>query len=145
MALFNPSRDDVRTFFIDSWRRRRTGGVLTPLETMAADLVEEHPEYQDELEAPDAAQRDYTVEGGRTNPFLHLSMHLAIREQISIDHPPGIRAAWDLLCSSHDPHAATHIIMEALGEVIWEAQRLGKPFDNDHYLDLIRRQATRDR
>lgn len=145
MALFNPSRDDVRAFFTDAWHKRRSGGVLTPLETMAADLVEQHPEYQHDLEDPEAARREYTVEGGRTNPFLHLSMHLAIEEQVSIDHPPGIRAAWDLLCSNHDPHAAAHVIMEALGEVVWEAQRLGTPFDNDHYLDLIRRHATRNR
>lgn len=142
--MFNPSRDQVRTFFIEAWRKRREGGVLTPLETMAADLVEWHPEYQGDLTDPEASQREYTVEGGRTNPFLHLSMHLAIAEQLSIDHPPGIRAAWQTLVLRHDEHEAAHIIMEALGEVVWEAQRLGTPFDNDHYLDLIRRHATRD-
>jgi hypothetical protein len=144
MALFNPSKEQVRSFFTETWHKRRTGGVLTPLETMAADLIEQHPEYQPDLESPDAAEREYTVEGGHTNPFLHLSMHLAIQEQLSIDHPPGIRAAWTQLLRSHDEHAAAHVIMEALGEVVWEAQRLGKPLDNDHYLDLIRRHATRD-
>ncbi|CAM5217620.1 hypothetical protein CDEF62S_01029 [Castellaniella defragrans] len=144
MAIFNPSKDQVREFFADAWRKRREGSVLTPLETMAADLIVQHPEYQEDIESPDAAQREYPVEGGRTNPFLHLSMHLAIQEQLSIDHPPGIRAAWQQLLRGHDEHAAAHIIMEALGEVVWEAQRLGKPLDNEHYLDLIRRHATRD-
>jgi len=144
MALFNPSKDQVRGFFTEAWRKRREGGVLTPLETMAADLIAQHPEYQEDIESPDAAQREYPVEGGRTNPFLHLSMHLAIQEQVSIDHPPGIRTAWRQLLRSHDEHTSAHIIMEALGEVVWEAQRLGKPLDNEHYLDLIRRHATRD-
>lgn len=141
--MFNPSKEQVRTFFTEAWRKRRAGGVLTPLETMAADLIERHPEYQDDLQDPDAAERDYTVEAGRTNPFLHLSMHLAIQEQLSIDHPPGIRAAWNTLVQTRDEHDAAHIIMEALGEVVWEAQRLGKPLDNDRYLDLIRRYASR--
>ncbi len=142
--MFNPSKDQVREFFIGAWRKRQEKGVLTPLETMAADLVELHPEYHDDLQDPDAARRDYPVEAGRTNPFLHLSMHLAIQEQLSIDHPPGIRAAWKRLLQKHDGHEAAHIIMEALGEVVWEAQRLGKPLDNDHYLDLIRRYTTQD-
>ncbi len=142
--MFNPSKEQVRAFFTDAWRKRRVGGVLTPLETMAADLVERHPEYHEDLQDPDAAERDYPVEAGRTNPFLHLSMHLAIQEQLSIDHPPGIRAAWNALSQGRDEHEAAHVIMEALGEVVWEAQRLGKPLDNERYLDLIRRHATRD-
>ncbi|HEX7387728.1 MAG TPA: DUF1841 family protein [Castellaniella sp.] len=142
--MFTPSKEQVRDFFTQAWRKRREGGVLTPLETMAADLVAQHPEYHEDLESPDAATRDYPVEGGRTNPFLHLSMHLAIQEQLSIDHPPGIRAAWQQLLRSHTEHEAAHVIMEALGEVVWEAQRLGKSFDNDHYLSLIRRHATHD-
>lgn len=143
--MFNPSKEQVREFFTGAWRKRRDGGVLTPLETMAADLVERHPEYHDDLQDPEAATRDYPVEAGRTNPFLHLSMHLAIQEQLSIDHPPGIRAAWTALLHTHDEHEAAHIIMEALGEVVWEAQRLGKPLDNEHYLELIRRHATTGR
>ena len=144
MPIFTPSKEQVREFFTEAWRKRREGGVLTSLETMAADLAAQHPEYQEDLESPEAAQHDYTVEEGRTNPFLHLSMHLAIQEQLSIDHPPGIRAAWNQLLHSHNEHEAAHIIMEALGEVVWESQRLGKPMDNEHYLDLIRRHATRD-
>lgn len=143
--MFNPSKEQVREFFSGAWRKKLDGGVLTPLETMAADLVAMHPEYHDELLDPQAAQRDYSVEQGRTNPFLHLSMHLAIQEQLSIDHPPGIRAAWNTLRLSHDEHDAAHIIMEALGEVVWEAQRLNRPLDNEHYLELIRRHASRDR
>src|SRR5690606_2082500 len=143
--MFNPSKEQVRAFFTDAWRKRREGGVLTPLETMAADLIERHPEYHDDLQAPDAAERNYPVEAGRTNPFLHLSMHLAIQGQLSVDHPPGIRAAWNTLPKSRDEHEAAHIIMEARGEVVWEAQRPATPLVSERCLDLLRRNATRNR
>ena len=141
--MFTPSRDDVRQFFTQAWQKHRSKSVLTPLETMAVDIVLLHPEYHPILEDPDNAQAEFTVEQGQTNPFLHMSMHLAINEQLSIDQPPGIKAAYQGLLSTREPHDAIHVIMEALGEVIWEAQRLKKPLDNDHYLDLIRRHATR--
>lgn len=142
--MFNPSREQVRQFFTDAWKKHQSGGILTPLETIAAGIMDLHPEYREDLEDPEADQRDYSVEQGRTNPFLHMSMHLAIREQVSIDHPPGIRAAHQKLAASRGEHEAEHVIMEALGQVIWEAQRLGAPPDNDKYLDLILRHATRD-
>ena len=141
--MFNPTREQVRHFFINAWRTHQAGGVLTPLETMAVDLIEQHPEYHAVLNDPDSANADYTIEQGQTNPFLHLSMHLAINEQLSIDHPPGIKAAHQALTATRDTHEAAHVIMEALGEVIWEAQRLKKPLDSDHYLELIRRHASR--
>lgn len=141
--MFTPSRDDVRQFFTQAWQKHRSKSVLTPLETMAVDIVLLHPEYHPILDDPDNAQAEFTVEQGQTNPFLHMSMHLAINEQLSIDQPPGIKAAYQGLLGTREPHDAIHVIMEALGEVIWEAQRLKKPLDNDHYLDLIRRHATR--
>lgn len=143
--MYNPTREQVREFFTGAWKKHRTGAILTPLESMAVELIELHPEYHADMEHPEASQRDYAVEEGHTNPFLHLSMHLAIAEQLSIDHPPGIQAAWQALSGTHDAHEAAHIVMEALGEVVWEAQRLGTPFDNERYLELIRRHATRDR
>jgi hypothetical protein len=142
--MFNPSREQVRQFFTEAWAKHKSGGILTPLETMAARIMDEHPEYRADLEDPQARERDYSVEEGRSNPYLHMSMHLAIREQVSIDHPPGIRAAHQKLTASRGEHDAEHVIMEALGQVIWEAQRLGAPLDNEKYLDLILRHATRD-
>lgn len=143
--MFNPSREQVRHFFTDAWRKHQQSEILTPLEAMAVDWMVQHPEYHHDFSDPEAAQADYTVEDGRTNPFLHLSMHLAIAEQLSIDQPPGIKAAYEQLLSRYDPHEAIHEIMECLGEVVWEAQRLGRPFSNDTYLDLIRRRVSRDR
>lgn len=139
--MFNPSREQVRQFFTEAWRKHRENAILTPLETIAVDWALQHPEYHEDLESPDALQTDYTVEQGRTNPFLHLSMHLAIAEQLSIDQPPGIRAAYQQLAASRGEHDAVHVIMECLGQVVWEAQRLGTPFNSDTYLDLIRRKA----
>src|SRR5690606_36523678 len=101
----------------------------------------EHPEYHRDLESVEAIAANYTVEAGRTNPYLHLSMHLAIAEQLSIDQPPGIREAYQRLSARTDPHQAAHEIMECLGQVVWQAQRNGKPLDSDTYLDLIRRRA----
>jgi hypothetical protein len=141
--MFNPSKEQVRQFFTEAWRKHTTAGVLTPLEAMAAELIEQHPEYHQAMEDPLAAQAEYSVEKGQTNPFLHLSMHLAINEQLSIDQPPGIKAAYQGLLGTRSPHEAAHVIMEALGEVVWESQRLGTPFDTQAYIELIRKHATR--
>jgi hypothetical protein len=142
-TMFSPSKDDVRRFFLSAWERHRAGGVLTPLETLATDWMDAHPEYHAELSDPDSAQRDYSVEDGRTNPFLHLSMHLSIAEQVSIDQPPGIRQAFDLLRAREGDHAAHHAIMDCLGEMLWTAQRSGLPPDGAAYVDCVQRRATR--
>jgi hypothetical protein len=142
--MFNPSRDEVRRFFIETWRKERAGEVLTPLEAIAADWITQHPEYHEELSAADGAAREYPPEAGRSNPFLHLSMHLAISEQLSIDQPVGIRAAHERLAVRLDSaHEAQHAIMECLGETLWEAQRTGLPPDTDAYLQRILQRATR--
>ncbi|WP_186160631.1 DUF1841 family protein [Burkholderia gladioli] len=144
--MFNPSRDEVRRFFIDARRKQRKGEILTPLEAIAADWIVEHPEYHAELdEGEGAASREYSPEAGRTNPFLHLSMHLAISEQLSIDQPPGIRTAHEKLAARlPSAHDAQHAIMDCLGETIWEAQRTNTPPDTDAYLQRILRRASRD-
>jgi hypothetical protein len=139
--MFNPSRDESRRFLIDAWRKRREKLPATPLETLAADIVELHPEYHDLLEAGDEAlAREWTPEQGETNPFLHLSLHLAIAEQLQIDQPPGIRAACDALSAGHgDRHAALHDVLDCLAETIWRAQRNRTPPDGEAYLECVRR------
>jgi len=116
---------------------------MTPLETLAALWIAEHPEYDAELRDEQAAlAADYSVEGGRANPFLHLSMHLSISEQCSIDQPGGIRSAVEALAtrlgSLHDAH---HQAMECLGEMIWRSQRNGEPPDGATYVECVRRRA----
>lgn len=123
--FFNPSRDEARIFLFESWRKRRAGELLTPLEDLAAQLIAKHPEYHAVLEDPDRHQgQDYLPEQSETNPFLHLMMHLTIEEQISIDQPAGIRAHFARLTRKLDSeHDAQHRMMECLGEMIWQAQR----------------------
>jgi hypothetical protein len=142
--MFSPSPEQVRQFFCEVQRKHLGGEVLTPLEAIAADWIAEHPEYRDDFaDAQAAVQAQYGVEQGRTNPFLHLAMHLSIAEQVSIDQPPGIRQAVDLLArrrsSLHDAH---HEVMECLGQMLWESQRSGRPPDGEAYIDCVRRRAT---
>ena len=140
--MFNPSREQVRHFFCEAWRKHRARLPLEGAEVTAADLILEHPEYHALLENPAAAiEREFTPEGGQMNPFLHLSLHLAIAEQISIDQPRGIRAIYQALRARLDVHDAEHAILECLGEAIWRAQRQGGGIDTAAYLECLRRAA----
>mgnify|MGYP000846798976 FL=1 len=140
--MFNPSREQVRHFFCEAWQKHRARLPLEGAEVTAADLILEHPEYHALLENPAAAiEREFTPEGGQMNPFLHLSLHLAIAEQISIDQPRGIRAIYEALRARLDVHDAEHAILECLGEALWRAQRQGGGIDATAYLDCLRRAA----
>ncbi len=143
--MFAPSQNDVRRFFCATHAKRRDGAPLTPMEALAADWIAEHPEYHAELDDVDAALAAvYDVETGRTNPFLHLSMHLTITEQVAIDQPRGIKQAFELLAArSGSAHEAHHEVMECLGEMIWASQKSGLPPDGERYLECVRRRATR--
>ena len=123
--MFNPSRDDARNFLFDSWRKRREGSVLTPLEDIAAQLIAKHPEYHLLLENPEQFKhKDYIPAEGETNPFLHLMMHLTMQEQISIDQPAGIRSHFHRLTAFYkSEHDTLHRMMECLGEMLLQAQR----------------------
>ena len=139
--MFNPSRDQARDFFFDVWAKSQANTPLTGLESMALAVILEHPEYHPVLAEPERYRdHEWKPEGGETNPFLHLSMHLAIQEQVSIDQPPGIRAAAESLARRKgSEHDARHDIMECLAEVIWQAQRNRAGFDNATYLDCLER------
>ncbi|GAA4018447.1 DUF1841 family protein [Actimicrobium antarcticum] len=141
--MFTPSQDDVRRFFCATFDKHRNNTILTPLEAIARDWIAQHPEYADTLADTDAAlAADYSVERGQSNPFLHLSMHLSIAEQVSIDQPPGIRAAFLALARKRDSeHDAHHQIMECLGEMMWTSQRSGLPPDGAAYIDCVRRRC----
>jgi len=140
--MFAPSRDEARRFLIDAWKKRREGAPLSALEQIAAAIIGQHPEYHALLEAPDAnLERDFLPESGSVNPFLHLSLHLAIAEQLAINQPPGIRAQYERLRLAHgDEHPAQHAVLECLGEVLWNAQRHGAAPDAALYLACLERQ-----
>ncbi|NEX61180.1 DUF1841 family protein [Noviherbaspirillum galbum] len=139
--MFTPSQHDVRRFFCETYRKVEAGEILTPLEAIARDWIVQHPEYAGDLASVDEAlAADYSVERGRSNPFLHLSMHLSIAEQISIDQPPGIRAAFlGLAQRLGSEHNAQHEMMECLGEMIWQSQRSGLPPDGASYVECVRK------
>jgi hypothetical protein len=139
--MFTPSRDEARRFLMDAWAKYRARGALSPLEQIAVGIIALHPEYHALLESGERSLvRDYGPEGGEINPFLHLSLHLAVAEQLSIDQPPGIRAEFERLRAARaDEHAALHEVLECLGETLWQAQRLGSAPDATLYLDCLRR------
>ena len=144
--MFTPSQADVRRFFCSVYEKSRTGQPLEAIETIASQWLEEHPEYHtDFADAVSALDKMYDVEAGKTNPFLHLSMHLSISEQCSIDQPQGIRQAVELLTARRNSlHHAHHEAMDCLGQMVWESQRAGKPPDGAAYIACVQRQATRD-
>jgi hypothetical protein len=143
--MYQPSQHDVRRFFCAAYARDRERLPLEPMQAIAARWITEHPEYHAELADEAAAlQASYTVEDGRSNPFLHLSMHLSIEEQMAIDQPSGIRQAVELLAARRNSlHTAHHEVMECLGEMIWASQRSGLPPDGQAYLEAVRQRATR--
>jgi Domain of unknown function (DUF1841) len=145
--MFDPSPADVRRFFCSVHAKRLNGQPMEAIETLAGQWIAEHPEYDADLSDVDAAlaRLGAPVSATATNPFLHLSMHLSISEQCSIDQPPGIRQAVELLAARRgDLHAAHHEVMECLGTMLWESQRAGRPPDGQAYIDQVRRRATLD-
>ena len=143
--MFNPSRDQVRQFFFDTWSKFRSGRPLAGLEQTALEVILLHPEYHSTIEDSGRnAARDYAPEDGMMNPFLHLSLHLAIEEQLSIDQPPGIAAEFNRISARHgERHRALHEVLDCLGETVWRAQRLGAPPDTQAYLECLKKLTRR--
>jgi hypothetical protein len=139
--MFNPSRAEVRRFFSDAWRKYRLQVPLEGLERTAIEIILMHPEHHRLLDDPERKlERDFTPEDGAANPFLHLSLHLAIAEQLSIDQPRGIAAAYrELAGRVASEHEALHRLVECLGEVVWRAQRNATAPDERAYLECIHR------
>jgi hypothetical protein len=144
--MFSPSQADVRRFFCTVHTKRQHSAPMEAIEQLAAQWMAEHPEYDADFADLDAALAAMgQPDGGRSNPFLHLSMHLSISEQCSIDQPPGIRQAVELLTARRgDLHAAHHEVMECLGTMLWESQRSGRPPDGLAYIAAVRQRATQD-
>jgi hypothetical protein len=138
--MFNPSREQARDFFFEVWRKESERLPRTPLEDQAWQIIARHPEYHAVLSSPQRYRdKDWTPEQGETNPFLHLSLHLAILEQLGIDQPPGLQAEYKkLMLDGMDLHEADHRVIDALAETIWESQRTGLPPDGAAYLQRVR-------
>lgn len=144
--MFSPSQADVRRFFCSIYAKALAGQPLEAIETIASQWMAEHPEYNADFQDLDAALASMgEVRDGATNPFLHLSMHLSISEQCSIDQPRGIRQAVELLAHKRNSlHAAHHEAMDCLGKMLWESQQAGRPPDGNAYMACVQSRATRD-
>ncbi len=139
--MFNPSKNEVRLFFIDTWKKVKNNQILSPAEALAAYWINFHPEFHETLENTEAIlEKNFIVEQNVTNPFLHLSLHLAVSEQVSIDQPPGIKQAFLNLCTRYQSeHQACHKIFDCLTEQIWQQQHNLIDFNSKNYLDCIKK------
>ena len=139
MALFNPSRDQVRQFFFDAWAKYKKQQALTDLEAIALQVIQMHPEYHLVLDAPERyMEQAYFPEMGETNPFLHMSLHLSVLEQVAINQPIGIAEIYQALKMKHGNEAdAQHDLMDCLAESIWQAQRNGQPPNSENYMHCM--------
>ena len=134
------SRDEVRRVYLAVWKKMQQGQLLEPMEALIADVIDLHPEYHRLLDDDEAATHsDYSPEMGETNPFLHMGMHIALREQAGTDRPPGIRAVHEKLVASKGAHDAEHAMMECLGQVLWQAQRDATEPDQQAYLECLKK------
>ena len=144
MSLFSGyDRERLRGMYLSAWRKFTAHQLLEPLEAQIAAVIAEHPEYVRWLEADERALgAEFTPEGGQQNPFLHMGLHLAIREQVATDRPPGIAGVHRRLAARlGDAHAAEHAMLEPLAEALWDAQRRGLPPDERAYLERLTRLA----
>lgn len=139
--MFGDDRGQMRKVYIDAWRKHRQGSPLEPMEMMVVETIAHHPEYHDLLaDEEEALNRDFDPETGESNPFLHMGMHLAIREQVQTDRPAGINAIYrQQLSKQQDPHRVEHMMMECLARALWEAQGKGGMPDEQAYLECLRR------
>ena len=137
--IFGQNRDELRQMYVDAWQKSGNAEVLSPLESQIAAVVQEHPEYQPMLDQA-ALDTDFQPEGGQTNPFLHMGLHLAIREQVATNRPAGIAAIHQHLSQkTGDRHTAEHQMIDCLAESLWEAQSANQPPDEQKYLERLQR------
>ena len=137
--IYGQDRQELRQMYADAWRKAVDGQILSALEAQIAKVIEEHPEYVPVVRG-EQLENDYSPDGGRTTPFLHMGLHLALRDQLAVDRPPGIRAAFQAVAArADDRHMAEHRVIECLAETLWEAQRENRLPDEALYLERVRR------
>ena len=138
--MFDIDRDQSRQLFFKAWEKHRTKQIMEPLESLIASIIQLHPEYHAFLENLEPNQdKEFFPEMGDTNPFLHMGLHIAIREQLSINQPMGIKDIYNQLLTRHqDPHSVEHLMIDCLAQSIWEAQRNKTMPDNETYLNCLK-------
>jgi len=135
--MFSQNRDQTRQFFITVWQKHQQQQPLQGVEVLVRDVILQHPEYHSQL-TTQTLHHDYHVEAGQTNPFLHMGLHIALREQIDTDRPAGIQAVYQRLLLTHgNRHQAEHLMLDCLAEALWQAQRANQLPDEQAYLDCL--------
>jgi len=141
--MFGNNRNELRQVYLTCWQLKKNKLPMDPMQEVVANIVELHPEYHHLLDNKENVERDFSIELGESNPFLHMSMHIALHEQISTDRPPGINDCYQRLCILHGgPHEAEHAMMDCLGEALWQAQRNGTMPDESGYLQCLKKIST---
>ena len=139
--IFGTDRNELRQMYVDAWRKFSAGEAMSPLESQIAQVIQDHPEYQPAMTA-ETLEETYTPEGGKTNPFLHMGLHLALREQLAINRPQGIAGVFESLqAKTGDRHTAEHQALDCLAETMWVAQNNNMAPDEQAYLESLRRLA----
>ncbi len=138
--MFGNDRKQMRRFFTDAWSKQKNGTSMEPMEKLIAEIIQQHPEYHALLDQADVAvEKEFIAEAGEANPFLHLSMHISLQEQISTDRPPGITSAYrELVMRKGDTHTAEHLMMDCIGQMIWKAQTSNSAPDEQAYLMCVK-------
>ena len=135
--IFGQDRNEIRKMYADAWQKHCDRLPITPLDSQIAAVIEWHPEYHDDVTG-DNLEKDYTPDGGKTNPFLHMGLHLSIREQVATNRPPGIASVFTSLSTQcGDAHTAEHQMIDCLAETLWEAQSQNNAPDEQKYLERL--------
>ena len=144
--IYSQDRRKLRQQYLDVWVKANNHQKLEPLEQLIADVIADHPEYHPLLSNADAAiDSEFYPEHGNTNPFLHMGMHIALREQVATDRPPGIaNLTRKMLLKYRDSHLMEHEMMEALGQILWQAQKDNAQPDEKLYMELLQKLATKN-
>lgn len=139
--IFGQDREQLRRIWFDAWQNYKDGKTLIPLHIELVNIIKLHPEYLVMFDNPEQyLGKEYLPEFGETNPFLHMSMHQGIHEQLSSARPEGIRGIYEKLCQlAGNPHEAEHAMMESFAETLWQAQRTGTMPDENAYLMRIKK------
>ena len=135
--MFGNDRNQLRQMYKTAWDKYQQQQALSPLEAQIAAVVKEHPEYHGLI---DQLEKDFLPENGDTNPFLHMGLHLAIREQVATNRPAGITAVFQTLAGHiGDPLEVEHRMIDVLAETLWDAQRTNSPPNEQAYLERLKR------
>jgi hypothetical protein len=141
--IFGQDRNELRRLYSDAWGKSRRGELLSPLEAQIAQVIDEHSEYQSLIENL-RTDAEFLPEQGQSNPFLHMGLHLALRDQVKTNRPAGIRSVFEQLSATvADRHAVEHAMLECLAESLWEAQQNHAMPDEERYLERLKRLLAR--